>query len=107
MASALELTVRAHWLSAWLLYSLGTPVVVIDGERHPARWGRSVRVPVAAGKRSIAVGFRYRGTPWLLAGRERSYVVPEDGTLGLSAMKGPLVGEPFHVEISSIAESAR
>ena len=106
MTSALELTVRAHWVNAWLLCSLSTPVVVVDGERHPVRWRQPVRVPVTAGKRSVAVGFRYRGTPWLLGARERSYVVPENGTLRLAAMNGPLNSEPFYVEISSLQTSA-
>jgi len=100
VASALELTARAHPANAWLLYTLATPVLVIDGVRHPVRWKQPATVAVAGGKRTVAVGFRYRGTPWLLGARERSYVVPEDGTLRLSAMNGPLNNEPFFVEIS-------
>lgn len=106
VASALEVSIRGHWLNGWFLYLLSTPVVVIDGERHPAAWRRPVRIPVDGGKHTIAVGARYRGTPWLLGVRERAYVVPEDGTLSLSAMNGPLNSEPFNVEISRRATSA-
>jgi hypothetical protein len=102
VTSALELTARAHPVNAWLLYVLGKPVLLVDGEEHPVSWKQPTNVPVAAGKHSVAVGFRYRGTPWLLGTRERSYVVPEEGTLRLSAMNGPLNNEPFHVEISGV-----
>ena len=105
MASALELTARAHPVNAWLLYALGKPVLVIDGVEHPVRWREPARVGVEPGKHTVAVGFRYRGTPWLLGARERAYVVPEDGTLSLSAMNGPLNSEPFYVEISRRAGS--
>jgi len=101
VTSALELTARAHPVNAWLLYALGKPVLVVDGAEHPVRWRQPASVSVPAGKHSVAVGFRYRGTPWLLGVRERSYVVPEEGTLRLSAMNGPLNSEPFYVEISS------
>jgi len=106
VTSALEITIRGHWLNGWFLYLLGKPVVVIDGGEHGARWRAAARVPVEAGKHAVAVGFRYRGTPWLLGTRERSYVVPENGTLRLSAMNGPLNREPFYVEISSTTASA-
>jgi hypothetical protein len=106
VASALELTARAHPVNAWLLYTVAKPVLVIDGQEHPVRWRERALVPVDAGKHSVAVGFRYRGTPWLLGVRERAYVVPEDGTLSLSAMNGPLNNEPFFVEISGRANSA-
>jgi hypothetical protein len=103
VTSSLELTARGHWLNGWFLYALGKPVLVIDGAEHPIRWRQPSRVQLPAGKHTVAVGFRYRGTPWLLGVRERSYVVPEGGTLRLSAMNGPLNSEPFYVEISSVA----
>jgi hypothetical protein len=105
VASALELTARGHWVNAWFMNLLGRPVLVIDGEEHRAEWRRPSRVPVAAGKHSIAVGVRYLALPWLLGLRERSYVVPEDATLRLSAKNGPLNNEPFYVEISGVEAS--
>jgi hypothetical protein len=106
VASALELTVRAHPANAWMLCTLARPALVIDGAAHPVRWRETARIEVEAGKRNIAVGYRLFGLPWLLGARERAYVVPEEGTLGLSAMNGPLVTEPFNVEISRRATSA-
>ncbi|AYG04763.1 hypothetical protein [Gryllotalpicola protaetiae] len=103
MTSSLELTARGHWLNAWFLYAFGRPVVVIDGDEHSIRWRQPARIPLAAGKHTVSVGFRYVGTPWLLGVRERGYVVPQDGTLRLSAMNGPLNSEPFYVEISGVA----
>ena len=105
VTSSLELTARGHWLNAWFLYAFGKPVLVVDGDEHPIRWRRAVRVPVSAGKHTVSVGFRYLGTPWLLGVRERGYVVPHDGTLRLSAMNGPLNSEPFYVEISGFVAS--
>jgi hypothetical protein len=102
VTSALELTARGHWVNAWFLYAFAQPVLVIDGAEHRTHWRRPARIPIHAGKHTIAVGCRYRGTPWLLGVRERSYVVPEDSTLRLAAKNGPLNSEPFYVEISGV-----
>lgn len=77
------------------------PVIEVDGEEYPAKWGRS-RVPVTPGTHRVSVFFRYRGqrsARLAEAGRELS-TVEAPSTVRLTARLGPRNGSRFRFEAS-------
>ncbi len=92
MPTAIAVTVRPHPVNGWFLRTIARPVVVIDGAEYHARWSRRRTVPVRPGEHTLAVGVRYRGTPWLLGSRPspRRVDIVADETQGFTARNGPL-----------------
>ncbi|MFJ5927953.1 hypothetical protein ACIQF6_35700 [Kitasatospora sp. NPDC092948] len=58
--AVLVVEVRPHWFTAWFHRMATVPVVDVDGVQSRVRWGVN-RVPVAAGRHTVSVWFRYRG----------------------------------------------
>lgn len=97
MESTIVATPRAHRINAWLLYAAARPIVLVDGHKHPARWGKPTSIPVEPGTHAVAVGIMYRGTHWLLGTDGRSFDVAEGQTLTVEARNGALNSDPFVV----------
>jgi len=104
MTSAIMVTVRPHWVSAWLLRPLGHPVVRVDGTEHAARWGRGCLVEVEPGEHVVAAGLRYRGSATLLGARDVHVRVGPDQTARLVARNGALNHQPFTLRPGPPAE---
>lgn len=84
-----------HWLNGWFLALFTSPCVVVGSTEHPARWGRAVRVPVAAGQR-VGVGVRYFGRGRLLGVEDTALDdVPAGSTLLFR--NGPWNHDPFRL----------
>lgn len=100
MPTAITVTVRGHPVNGWFLRAFARPVIMIDGAEHDAHWSRPRTIPVSAGEHTVAVGVRYRGTPWLL-GAESSALqvgIAAEETRGFVARNGPLNHQPFRLK---------
>lgn len=95
MKSSIEVTPRAHWLSAAFIYLVTRPVILIDGTKHGARWSKPSTILVDPGTHSVAVGIRYRGTSSVLGTDGRSIEVGEGKTVTVKAQNGALNSDPF------------
>jgi hypothetical protein len=91
----IQVEFRPHWVNGWVLRTLSTPVVVVDGHDTPGSWSHPAQVEVTPGIHDVAAGFRYLTMQRVLGTRPRRITLLPGQTSGLLARNGPLNSDPF------------
>lgn len=99
----IELTVKANWVNACILWPLARPYARIDGAECQCRWGVSHRLTVSPGRHQLQAYLKYRGTSAILGRASTTVDVAKGDHWRLLARNGWMNHQPFafvasHVE---------
>ncbi|MEX2972448.1 hypothetical protein [Streptomyces sp. C184] len=97
--AVVEVHVKPSLIASWFHHLLTNPVIEVDGQEYPAKWGTS-KVTVTPGTHRISVYFRYRGQKNArLAEASKEFSTAEASSgVRVTASLGPRNGSRFRFE---------
>lgn len=93
--SSVTVTVKGHWISAWIMYPFARPYVVINGVETKVRWGRPQTFAIASSDVHLGAGIRYFNRGPLFGHEPRALESPDVRTGAFVLRNGFWNHQPF------------